>query len=164
MNFNLDDQYTLNFGNSAAPHDLIAILNLGCVDTQAWWLPNEADLFAAIDNGQLKAHFKFWNKQKSTLVNGNIANGYLDYQHPAQAMAWAKQVFHNQQALRDSTDVPSYLATTYPAVKPYAQADAVKKQIDAEVLANQITSVPTIIFDGHAADEENLQSIKQLLA
>jgi len=29
--------------------DLIAILNLGCVDTQDWWLPNKADLFAAID-------------------------------------------------------------------------------------------------------------------
>ncbi|VDG17781.1 hypothetical protein [Lactobacillus sp. CBA3605] [Lactiplantibacillus mudanjiangensis] len=163
MNFNLTDQYTLNFGRNDAPHELIAILNLGCVDTQEWWLPNEADLLAAIDNGQLNAHFKFWNKVKPALANGNIANGYLDYQHPTQALAWAKQVFHDQLALREATDVPDYLTTTY-GIQPYAQAEIVKKQIDAEVSANHITSVPTIIFDGQAADEENLRSINQLLA
>lgn len=162
MNFNLDDQYTLNFGRDTAPHDLIAILNLGCVDTQDWWLLNEADLFAAIDSGQIKAHFKFWNKTKDSLINGNIANGYLDYQHPAEAMAWVKQVFQNQLALREATDVPKYLMTTY-GIQPYASTATVKNQVEEDVLANQITSVPTIIFDGQAADEEKLQSIKQLL-
>jgi len=77
-------------------------------------------------------------------------------------MAWVKQVFQNQLALREASDVPKCLMTIY-GIQPDASADAAKNQIEADVLANQITSVPTIIFDGQAADEENLQSIKQLL-
>ncbi|MFD1419649.1 thioredoxin domain-containing protein [Lactiplantibacillus songbeiensis] len=164
MTFKVDPQTTLTYGNPQAPHELTLILNLGCVDTRDWWSPNQAALFTAIDEGQLQVHLKFWNKVKPTLLNGNVANGYVDYRHPAAALSLIKAVFQNQDPLRDAdlAAVPAYLEKTYQ-VAPYAQADTVRQQIDREVAANGITSLPTVIYQGQAYADETLPTIADLL-
>ncbi|BDZ30299.1 thioredoxin domain-containing protein [Lactiplantibacillus sp. WILCCON 0030] len=162
--FSDSDATTINLGQPQAPHTLTAILNLGCEDTQDWWLPNVDELFQAVDDGQLQVHLKFWNKIKEPLRNGNIANGYIDYQQPEQALTYIEAVFQGQDDLRGLANaaVPAYLEQTY-GVKPYAAAAAVKQQIDQEVAANGITSLPTLIFDGKMRFDEQLVPLSQLL-
>jgi len=164
MTFKVDSQTTLTYGNPQAPHELTLILNLGCVDTRDWWQPNQAALFAAIDQGKLQVHVKFWSKVKPTLLNGNVANGYVDYQHPAAALRLIKAVFQNQEPLRaaDLAAVPAYLEKTYQ-VTPYVQAETVRQRIDREVAANGITSLPTVIYQGQAYADETLPTIDELL-
>lgn len=72
-----DPSNTLTFGSDSAPHQLWGILNLGCPDTRDWFNANIADIEAAIAAGHLQAHWQFWSKQKVSLVNGGIANGYM---------------------------------------------------------------------------------------
>ncbi|AVK62077.1 hypothetical protein C5Z25_09950 [Lactobacillus sp. CBA3605] len=162
--FNYDQATTLTYGNRQAPKQLTTILNLGCVDTQNWWLLNQAALFEAVDQGQLVLHLKFWSKVKPALMNGNVANGYVDYQHPTAALAFIQAVFQQQAALRalTTTAVPAYLQTTFQ-VQPYPEAMAVQQQIDREILDNGITSVPTLIMAGKAYFDEQLLPIEQLL-
>jgi len=164
MSFKVDPQTTLTYGNPQAPHELTLILNLGCVDTRDWWQPNQAALFAAIDQGKLQVHVKLWNKVKPTLLNGNVSNGYVDYQHPAAALRLIKAVFQNQDPLRaaDLAAVPAYLERTCQ-VTPYAQAETVRQRIDREVAANGITSLPTVIYQGQAYADETLPTIDELL-
>jgi len=163
VNFDHSDENTINLGQADAPHKLTMILNLGCVDTQEWWLPNVADLFKAVDEGQLQLHLKFWNKIKEPLRNGNTANGYIDYQHPQAALTYIEAVFAQQQVLRElpNEEVPAYLEKTY-GVSPYPAASAVKTAIDDQVSANGITSLPTLIFDGEKRFDKQLVPLKQL--
>lgn len=161
--FDNADQWTINLGQSAAPHTLTMILNLGCVDTQEWWQPNVDDLFKAVTDGQIQLHLKFWNKIKEPLINGNIANSYIDYQHPQAALVYIKAVFRQQEKLRELPHeaVPAYLEQTY-GVTPYSNATAVQAKIDREVAANGVTSIPTLIFDGQMRFDESLVSLKEL--
>jgi len=164
MNFDFSDETTINLGQPTAPHTLTAILNLGCKDTQAWWLPNIEALFKAVDAGELYVHLKFWNKVKEPLRNGNLANGYIDYQHPEQALTYIEAVFQAQAVLRDlpNESVPAYLEKTY-GVKPAANAAVVKATIDREVADNGITSLPTLIFDGQDYFDEQLVPLSTLI-
>lgn len=162
--FNVSDEFAINLGAPTAPHEMTAILNLGCVDTQAWWLPNADDLFAAVDAGKLSLHLKFWNKIKEPLRNGNTANGYIDYQHPKAALGYIKAVFQAQADLRELPNeaVPAYLAKTY-GVKPYANADEVAASVAQEVAATGVTSIPTLILDGKRYFDDQLVPLKTLI-
>jgi len=165
MQFNNDRQFTLNYGDPQAPQELTLILNLGCIDTRDWWSVNQATLFKALATGQLKVHFKFWNKVKPPLLNGNVANNYIDYQQPTNALKFIKAVFQNQDPLRNaaSVDVPAYLAAAYQ-VTPYPQAESVQQQIAHEIAVNQLTSLPTVIYQDQAYAEADLPVLATLLA
>ncbi|WP_416354055.1 thioredoxin domain-containing protein [Agrilactobacillus fermenti] len=165
FNFNYADDFTLNYGAPTAPNELTFIFNLGCGDTQKWFLANEADLFAAIDNGQLRAHFKFWNKDKPSLLNGNVANGFIDYHQPDKMRPLIQTIYHQQADLRQEPldQVAAYMTQTYH-LTPYAQREQVANKIAAEVAKNGITSLPTIIKNDQSYFDEQLVDLKQLLA
>jgi len=164
LSFDISNKTSVNLGAPTAPHEMTAILNLGCVDTQEWWLPNADDLFAAVDAGKLSLHLKFWNKIKEPLRNGNTANGYIDYQHPQAALDYIKAVFQAQADLRELLNeaVPAYLAKTY-GVKPYANADEVATSVAKEVAATGVTSIPTLILDGKRYFDDQLVPLKALI-
>lgn len=98
FNFNFSDQSTLNFGKADADHELTAILNLACPDSRKWFLKNESALLNSVGTGQLLLHLKFWNKPKPSLLNGNVANWYVDYVHPNQALDFVTAFFNTKNS------------------------------------------------------------------
>ncbi|MFT8909278.1 MAG: thioredoxin domain-containing protein [Lentilactobacillus diolivorans] len=163
FNFNFSDQSTLNFGEADADHELTAILNLACPDSRKWFLENGSILLNSVGTGQLRLHLKFWNKPKPSLLNGNVANGYVDYDHPNQAFDFVTRLFQHQEQLRNQAleNVELYLRDTFN-VQPYELADEVAKQILAEVNQNNITSVPTIITNNRSYFDDGLIPVSQL--
>lgn len=148
FHFNVDQQETLTYGSATAPHKLVAVLNLGCTASQKWWLANQANLLKAADQGQLVLHLKFWNKKKTALTNGNIAQEFIDYNDPETALRYVDAVFNNQAILRsyDCEDVPAYLEKRF-GVRPYAHAEQVKHRVAQQTFQNEIATVPTLIYD-----------------
>ncbi|WP_283679690.1 thioredoxin domain-containing protein [Lentilactobacillus sp. Marseille-Q4993] len=164
FNFDYSDDATLNYGNQDAKTELTLILNLGCPDTRDWFNANKDDLEAAIDDGKLKIHVKFWNKDKEDLANGNVANGYVDYDDPKAAWKFIVADFENQDELdaQNLADVPAYLADKF-GVKQFADRETVAAKTLAEVEANDIVSVPTVIKGDEAYFDDSLKTVTELL-
>lgn len=162
--FDTTNATAVNLGNQAAPQSLTAIFNLVCPDTLRWWQRNHDDLITAVDAGQLQVHLKFWNKAKESLMNGNVAHGFIDYQHPQAALAFIEAVFEHQDDLRELAvdDVADYLQRTY-RVTPYAQATAVQAAVDSDVIVNGVLTVPTLILDDQKYTGDSLPSLQPRL-
>lgn len=151
---------TLTFGNANAPHQVWAVLNLGCSDTRDWFNAHFDALEKAVAAGRVQLHIQFWSKQKVPLVSGNVANAYIDYHDPQAALAYTKAVFADQDALKAAPDVRAYLEQTY-GVTRNPQAELVDAQVAEAIAAAGITSVPTIVYDGQLYFDETLAKLPE---
>ncbi|KRM86717.1 thioredoxin domain-containing protein [Lacticaseibacillus thailandensis] len=156
--FSLDNDTTLTYGAATAPESIIAIINLGCGDTRNWLAQVHEDLEAAVAAGKLQVHLKFWNKQKEPLRAGNIANGYIDYADPQAALRLVRAVFTHQDELKAAPSVADYLTSTYH-VQRQANADQVAATVAAEVAANGVTSLPTVVYHDRLYFDDTLADL-----
>lgn len=147
---------TINYGLVNASRDVTVILNLGCPDSRAWYLENEKALFTKVDNGEIRLHLKFWNKPLDNLVNGGIADQYIDYRHPAQVRKLIHDIFTNQGQLNQLTEaqVAPYLKTVYHLNE---QSNLATNLTAKEVAAAGITKLPSIIVDDELKPEESFE-------
>lgn len=102
-----------------------------------------------VQEHKLSAHLKFLNKPKQPLHNGNVANGFVDYNNPDDGALFVKNVYKHQDILDNLTndkDVVNFLKTQLNA-KPIVSSKA-KDKIKSEAKNSGVTSVPTIFFDG----------------
>ncbi|WP_125981619.1 thioredoxin domain-containing protein [Loigolactobacillus iwatensis] len=152
----------LNFGQTAAKHQVTAILNLGCPDSRQWYLANQQALFQAVQTGQIRLKIKFWNKPVADLANGNVANRFVNYAQPKVALKFITAVYAQQKDLNATVDVNKFLTTKFKANQVVTQE--VLTQIDREIAAEGITSLPTVIFDDVRYSDDQLVPITQLLA
>lgn len=150
-----DPTNTLTLGQEDADHQVWLVLNLGCPDTRDWFNANFAALEAAVAAGRVQAHLQFWSKQRVKLVNGAIADCYIDYAHPESALDFIKAVFADQDALNAASDVPAYLEGTYH-VQRHPQAELIAAQVAEAVGEAGITSVPTVVYDGKLYFDDTL--------
>ncbi len=153
-----DPTNTLTFGRDDAAHQVWLVFNLGCEDTRDWFNATAERLEAAIEAGRIQVHLQFWSKQRVALVNGGIANCYIDYAHPQAAYAFIKAVFADQDALNAAPDVPAYLEATYH-VQRHPHAELIAAQVAEAVVEAGITSVPTVAYDGKLYYDETLQDV-----
>jgi hypothetical protein len=153
--------YSLNLGAAAAPRALTIVLNLGCTDSHDWFNANIEALDAAIAAGRVQAQLVFWNKQKPALANGNVANGYIDYQHPDAAFKFVRAVFANQEPLRAAADPAAYLEQTY-GVTRFAEADAAAKATADGVANSGVNFLPTVIDGDVLYSDEKMSELPEL--
>ncbi|MFD1319246.1 thioredoxin domain-containing protein [Loigolactobacillus zhaoyuanensis] len=160
-----DVQFTaeaaLNFGPANADHQVVLILNLGCPDSRQWYLNNRQALFFATDSGSIKLQLKFWNKPVADLANGNIANKFIDYSQPKAALAYIDAVYAQQNELNAAVDAIEFIKTNFKTSTTTEPATIAA--IDTEVAHNQITSLPTVIFDDQIYAEDTLVPLTTLL-
>ncbi|NVM33523.1 thioredoxin domain-containing protein [Pediococcus acidilactici] len=147
---------TVNYGLVNAAHDVTVILNLGCPDSRAWYLENEETLFAKVDTGKIRLHLKFWNKPLDNLINGGIANQYIDYQHPAKVRKLIYDIFTNQDQLNQLTEaqVAPYLRAIYSLTE---QNNLATNLTAKEITAAGITGLPSIIVDDELKPEKSFE-------
>ncbi|MEE6667805.1 thioredoxin domain-containing protein [Pediococcus acidilactici] len=147
---------TVNYGLINAAHDVTVILNLGCPDSRAWYLENEETLFAKVDTGEIRLHLKFWNKPLDNLINGGIANQYIDYQQPAKVRKLIHDIFTNQSQLNQLTEaqVAPYLRAIYNLND---QNNLAINLTAKEVAAAGVTGLPSIIVDDELKPEKSFE-------
>ncbi len=163
MTNTFDDHYSLNYGAVDAPRQLTIVLNLGCTDSRDWFNAHVDALDAAIAAGRVHAQLVFWNKQKPALANGNVANGYVDYDHPDAARKFVRAVFADQDPLRAATDPAAYLEQTYNVAR-FADADAAIAATSTAVAAAGVQFLPTVIDGDTQYSEDNLDALPALSA
>ncbi len=144
---------TVNYGFADALHDILVILNLGCPDSRSWYLENEDDLFEKVASHDSRLHLKFWNKPVDNLVNGGIADQYIDYRHPEDVRSLIHNIFTDQEHLNALTEakVASYLEKAYDLSQP---SNLASKLTANEVAAAGITVLPSIIIDDQLQAEQ----------
>ncbi|MFT8318005.1 MAG: thioredoxin domain-containing protein [Sporolactobacillus sp.] len=154
----IPDRYGINLGDPNARHALTAILNLACPHSKKWFQDVHQLLIHNVEKGILRVCYKFWNKPKESLFNGNIAQKYIDYQDPQMAVHFIREVFEKQEELRkksSSEDVIQFLKSALSIGKEADQT--IIEGISREVLMANIKSVPTLILDNVAyVGEEQL--------
>ncbi|XIF20205.1 MAG: hypothetical protein AJITA_00932 [Acetilactobacillus jinshanensis] len=149
MNVSYDNNYTLNLGDMKAAHNVVVFANLGCPWCRRWYANNWTKMIKAVREHDLSIHLKFLDKPKQPLHNGNVANGFVDYNDPEDAPLYVKHVYENQDILDNLTndrDVIDFLRTQLNVhVKVSSKA---KDRIKSEAKDNGVKTVPTIFFDG----------------
>lgn len=149
MHVSLDNRSTINLGDQQATHNVVVFANLGCPWCRRWFINNWSAMIKGIQGHDLSAHLKFMDKPKQPLHNGNVANGFVDYQNPESALQYVKKVYENQDILDNLSsdrDVINFLETHFN-VKPVVSQKA-KDAIKADAKYSGVTTVPTIFFDG----------------
>ncbi|AQW21453.1 hypothetical protein PL11_005655 [Lentilactobacillus curieae] len=164
FNFDYAPEYALTYGKAKAGKEMTVILNLGCPDSKQWFLDNQADLFKAVDEGTLLLHLKFWNKDKDDLVNGAVADDFVDYSNPEKALEYVRDVFENQEKLNEQNveQVPEYLETRYGVTDGPHNTDASDKVIE-EAVTNDIFKLPTVIIDDQMYFDDTLKPAAELI-
>lgn len=138
---------TLNFGDLKAAHQMTVFLNLACPFCRKSFLNNYQRIVKAVNEHELAVHFKFINKPKKPLENGNVAQLYIDYNNPDAALNYVHAVFENQKALKalSKDEVANYVQSTYNVKRVISDKNVQKVFQQAQAL--HATSVPNIFFD-----------------
>ena len=159
MKISYNNNFTLNLGDAKADHSVVVFANLGCPWCRRWYVNNLNQLTRSVSEHKLSAHLKFLNKPKQPLHNGNLANSFVDYSNPNEALRYVKSVYDHQAVLDQlgsDERVINFLETTFNVQNQIPKKD--QNAIVKEAKINRVKSVPTIFFDGikHADSGWNL--------
>ncbi|MBW1606238.1 thioredoxin domain-containing protein [Lactobacillus sp. Sy-1] len=155
MSLDLSDKNTLTFGDVNAPHEVTVITNMACPFCRKWYENNFDQLQSEVKSGKLLAHFKFLDKDKLDLQDGNLAHEYIDYSNPEQAIDFVKKAFDIQPEWhRLPKDEAEAFLTSHFDIQKVNDTEflaAVKSNIESI----EVPSVPTIIYDGEGHADSN---------
>ncbi|UQS86065.1 DsbA family protein (plasmid) [Nicoliella spurrieriana] len=155
MSLDLSDRDTLTFGDVNAPHEVTVITNMACPFCRKWYENNFDKLKSEVQSGNLLAHFKFLDKDKEDLQDGNLAHEYIDYSNPNQAIEFVKAAFDIQPEWHrlPKPDAEAFLNDHFD-IQKVNDIDFLAS-VKANIEAFGVPSVPTIVYDGDAHSDSN---------
>ncbi|MEJ6401173.1 thioredoxin domain-containing protein [Nicoliella lavandulae] len=155
MSLDLSDQTTLNFGDANAPHEVTVITNLACPFCHKWFENNFDKLTQEVKAGHLLAHFKFLDKDKLDLQDGNLAHEFIDYANPEAAIKFVKAAFDNQPEWHrlPKADAEDYITSHFDVKR--VNSDEFLANVKHNIEELGAPSVPTIIYDGNQVSDSN---------
>ncbi|MHA8111396.1 thioredoxin domain-containing protein [Lactobacillaceae bacterium Melli_B4] len=153
MSLDLSDKDTLTFGDGNAPHEVTVIANMACPFCRKWYENNFDKLEAEVAAGKLLAHFKFLDKDKADLQDGNLAHEYIDYAHPDQALEFVKKAYDIQPEWHrlPKDEAAEFLTSHFNVQK--VNDEQFLSAVRANIETIDVPSVPTIIYDGKSVSD-----------
>ena len=141
------------FIGEQAPKQTVEFMNVRCPYCKKWF-EDSADILAeAVASGKLQRVIKLFDKEKQSLLSGNVMHRYISKTDGQQALLDLTKIYATQTswAQLPLEDVATYAEETLHLTLQ-DDLDATNKII-AEANQANIQFVPTILLDSHIFDE-----------
>lgn len=145
-------------GSKEAPIEIVEYVNLRCPFCRKWWTEKSAIVDEYVEKGFVKQTIKLFNKEKASLVPGNIMHAYVPNDETAKSVI--TRIYETQDIWGDLAsldDIASFAEDTLGLTKQ--NNETMLDEIVAETLEANVVFVPTMIvgdtyFDQKISEDE----------
>lgn len=143
----------LVIGEDTAPIKMYEFMNVRCPFCKQWFEEYYDLLTEYVNEGKLQRIIKLFDKEKESLLPGNVMHKHINYDLPLKGLTDIRQIYATQS---------DWGKLSLDEVKRFAEANlelsemdnsAVTQQVIKEAEAANIKFVPTIIVNDHIFDE-----------
>ncbi|MFD2830589.1 thioredoxin domain-containing protein [Corticicoccus populi] len=160
----------LVLGSSEAEVEIESYINLGCPYCTAY-INAVDDLFQRyIDDGKVRHVIKHFDKTRSGLLKGTVANAYLDVGEPEAAYENIKTLLNTREDWTQSFHHTLEKAAGELGLHEQHEAGARSVEILNETKERDIKVVPTVFvngrrvdFDGNYEEDALVRSFKEII-
>ncbi len=138
----------LTYGSSEAAVKVEVFLNLACPYCATFFEAADQLLAPYIANQEVQYVIKHYDKPREMLLNGTLANLFLDYDKPDQVYQTMKSLFAKQEewSESDSHSIKRLLTEVYGLKEEMATIDH-SLAVTAEAIERQVKMVPTVFIN-----------------
>lgn len=147
-----------------APKQTVEFMNVRCPYCKKWFENSAEILSEAVDSGKLQRVIKLFDKEKASLLSGNVMHRYISKTDGRQALLDLTKIYVTQTSWGQLPleDVAVYAEETLNLTLQ-DDLDTTNKIIEEANQAN-IKFVPTILLDSHIFDENiSLETLSSYL-
>lgn len=143
----------LVIGEDTAPIKMYEFMNVRCPFCKQWFEEYYDLLTEYVNEGKLQRIIKLFDKEKESLLPGNVMHKHINYDLPLKGLTDIRQIYATQS---------DWGKLALDEVKRFAEANlelsemdnsTVTQQVIKEAEAANIKFVPTIIVNDHIFDE-----------
>lgn len=152
------------YGSSNAPKKMVEFINLACPYCRQWFEESYDLLEEAVQSGQLQRVIKLFDKEKESLLRGNVMHRYLTISDGQKAIKEIKQIFDTQDEWKHLS-LQEVADFAVDKLKLTEQKDEQLSQaVINEAEQAHIRFVPTVILGKEIFDESiSIEELKELI-